>query len=82
MELAIGVTFPFFVDVGVDFGRREVGVSEQILYDPQVGTAFKHVGGEAVAEKVRIDVFRNPRKQGRALDDPEHGLAAESSPPV
>ena len=40
-------------EVGVDLGRREIGVTEELLDDSQVGTTFQEVGCVGVAERVR-----------------------------
>jgi hypothetical protein len=42
------------VDVRVDLRRGDISVPEQFLHDAQVGAAGEHVGGEAVAEHVRM----------------------------
>jgi hypothetical protein len=39
-------------DVGVDLGGVEPGVAEHGLNVADVGSAFEHVGGAAVAEEV------------------------------
>lgn len=44
------------VDVGVDLGGGDVGVSEEFLDDAEVGAAGEEVGGEGVAEGVGVDV--------------------------
>jgi len=41
-----------FQDVGVDLGGRDVGVAEQLLDGPQIGTAVEQVAGEGVAQDV------------------------------
>ena len=40
-------------DVRVDLRRRQVGVAEELLDDPQVGAAVEEVRGERVAQRVR-----------------------------
>ena len=40
------------VDVGVDLGRGDVGVPEQLLDDAQIRAGGKKVGGEGVAQGV------------------------------
>ena len=44
------------VHVGVDLGGRDIGMSKQLLDDAKVGSAAEKMGGEAVAEKVGIDI--------------------------
>ena len=46
----------FAGDVGVHFGRRDAGVAEQFLNDPQVGAVLEQVCGETVPQHVRRDV--------------------------
>ena len=38
------------VDVGIDLGGRDVGVSEHHLHGSEIGAVLEQVGGEAVAE--------------------------------
>ena len=44
-------------DVGVDLGRRQALVAEQLLDDPQVRAAVEEVGREAVAQRVGRDAL-------------------------
>ena len=46
---------PVAGDVGVDLGGREVGVAEELLHCPEVGTAFEQVRSVGVAERVGVD---------------------------
>ncbi len=39
----------------VDLRRRDVGVAEQILHDPQVGAVLQQMAGEGMAKDVRAD---------------------------
>ena len=43
---------PVAVDMGVDLGRADVGVTQQLLDHPQVGPAFQEVGGVGMAQGV------------------------------
>ena len=45
------------VDVGVDLGGGDVGVAEEFLDDAEVGAVLEQVGGEGVAQEVRVDVL-------------------------
>ena len=45
-------------DMGVNLGRGEALVAEQLLDDPQVRAAVEEVGGKAVAQGVRRDAER------------------------
>jgi hypothetical protein len=39
--------------VSIDLGRADVGVPQQFLNDPQIGSMFQQMGSEAVPEHVR-----------------------------
>jgi hypothetical protein len=43
--------------VGVNFRRYDGRVSEQSLYDSQVGAVLQHVSWRAVPEGMRVDSF-------------------------
>ena len=45
------------IDVRVNLGRRNVGVAEHLLNDPQVGAVAQQVRREAVPEQMRINIF-------------------------
>ena len=51
---------PLLDDVRVHLRRRNIGVPEHFLNDPQVGAIAKQVGREAMAEKVRVNIFLQP----------------------
>ena len=54
-------------DVGVDLGRRDVGVAEHLLQAAQVGAVGQQVAGEGVAQDVGGDlggVEARLRRQG------------------
>ena len=58
---------PLAADVGVHLRRRQVGVAEQLLHDPQVGATVEQMGGEGVAQRVGV------RRCGRpAVEQPAH----------
>ena len=44
-------------DLGVDLGRREFGMAEQLLDKADVGATFQHEGGAGVAEQVAGAAF-------------------------
>lgn len=56
--------------VGIDLGRRDRGVAEHGLDAPDVGAIDEEVGGEAVAERVRMDIFDDAGFGGVVLDEP------------
>src|SRR5699024_2218539 len=65
------VDFPqcFLSDLRVDLGRRHRGVSEQLLDDADVRSAFEQMCGEGVPEGVRGHLGRQTGVFGRGLDD-------------
>jgi hypothetical protein len=48
-------------DVGVDLGRVDGGVAEELLDGADVGAVAEEVGREGVAERVRRDGARDAR---------------------
>ncbi len=75
MSFGVGVKFlvDFFEvgvgDVGVNLGSADVGVAEHSLDGAEVGAVHEEVGGEAVTEGVRGDVFRDAGLLCVGLDD-------------
>jgi hypothetical protein len=70
MEAIDGCRKPVFIDVGVNFGRSDTGVTQKFLDDSEIGSAGKKVGGKRVAEKVRIDAGVEPCSLSCLFDDP------------
>ena len=71
VEVAVG-------DVGVDLGGADVGVTEECLDRAQVGAITKQVGGEAVADHVGSDSFRDAGFDGIFLHNPLHRAFGQS----
>ena len=46
------------IDMGVDLGRTDVGMAQQFLDDPEIGSAHQQVGRETVPKLVRVDVLQ------------------------
>ena len=46
--------------MGIDHGRGQVAVSEQLLNGADVGAALEQVGGEGMAKGMCADVLRDP----------------------
>src|SRR5215813_10614093 len=44
---------PLRQHMGIDLRRRDIGMAEQRLHDPQVGAVVKKMAGESVTEHVR-----------------------------
>jgi hypothetical protein len=64
---------PLARHVGVDGGRRDVGVAQQHLHRAQVGAVVQQVGREGVAQRVRRQRRRDAGGARVALDQlPEH----------
>ena len=49
------------VDMGINLGGGDIGMSQQFLNDPQVGSVLKQVGSEGVAQEMGINI---PGKSG------------------
>ena len=60
IERAADAEAGFVEDVGVDLGGGEVGVAEEFLDGAEIVVVFEEVGGEAVAEGVRVAGFVRP----------------------
>ncbi len=58
VRLLVGPAQPVGGDVGVELGRRQRGVAEQLLHRAQVGAALEQVGGGGVPQPVRPEVGR------------------------
>jgi len=59
----------FLIDVGVDLSGGDIGVAEEFLDDSEVGAVFEKVGGEGVAQEVRVDVLVDAGTFGAFFDD-------------
>src|ERR1700677_432093 len=64
-------------DLRVALGRRDGGVSQELLDDPHVGPASQHVGGAGVAQDVGTHLLRQTDAAGILLDDTEDPDAGE-----
>jgi hypothetical protein len=54
--------------MGVDHSGGDIGVPQQVLNGPDVGSALKQVGGEGMTEGVRADLLGQPGAANRRLD--------------
>ena len=52
MGLAVDASELLNADLGVDAGRVQAGVTEQLLDVADVGSTFEHVGGAGVTKQV------------------------------
>ena len=57
------------IDMRIDLGGGDIGMAEQFLNDPQVGTVAEKVGGKAVAKQMGIDIDFDSRVLGGVFDD-------------
>jgi hypothetical protein len=54
-------------DVGVELGRREIGVAKHLLDASEIRTALEQVGRERVPEQVGVDPLGlEPRSFGQS----------------
>ena len=60
---------PSAVDVSINFGSTDIGVSEHFLNRAQIGTVGKQVSGETVAQGMRMDIFSYSRAESGIFDD-------------
>ena len=67
MKLAVNLPQELVVDVGINLSGGNIGVPEQFLDHPQVGSVLEEVGGEGVAQEVRVDVLFDPGLVGAFL---------------
>ena len=66
--------------VGVQLRRADARMSEQLLYDAQVGPALQQVGRERVAQRVRGDPLREPGPRRGRADPLPRALPAAAGP--
>ena len=66
--------------VGVELGRREVGVAQHLLHASEVRAALEEVRRERVAEEVRVDSLGlESRLLGELTQDQERTGACEAA---
>ena len=80
MELPVDGLQTGGVHMGVDLRRRDVGVAEHFLNDAQVGPAGEQMGGEAMPEKVGVDVGFEPGTRCVAFDELPNALRRQFFP--
>jgi hypothetical protein len=57
MKLPVDGFQALLIDVSVNLRGRNVGVAEHFLNDPEIGPIAEQMGGEAVPEQMRINIF-------------------------
>ena len=58
----------FFIDLSINLGGGDAGMSQKLLNRSQIGAPFDHMGGKTVAESMRADFFGDSGFQGVFLD--------------
>ena len=56
------------VNVSINFSSSDIGVAEQFLYCPQIGTIGKQMTGETVPQGMRMDIFGDPGLESCIFD--------------
>ena len=51
---------PLLIDMRIDLRRRNIGVAEHLLNNPQIGAVSEQMRRETMAKKVRVNVFLQP----------------------
>src|SRR5438105_1068927 len=78
MGLVVQLAAPPIGYVRVELGRREIGVPEHLLDASEVGSALEQVGGERVAQQVRMDALGlQAGAAGEPAEDQERAGAGE-----
>jgi len=57
------------VDVSVNLGGRNVGVAKHLLDHAEIGAVAEQMGGEGMAEQMRVDIYLNAGVAADALED-------------
>ena len=69
MKLPVDRLQPLLIDVRVNLRRRNIGVPEHLLDDPQVRAIAQQVRRETVSEQVRINIRLKPGTSRDRLHD-------------
>ena len=67
------------VNMGVNLGGSDIGMSQQFLNDPQVCSVLKEVGSEGVAQEMRINIPGKSGLTGAFLHDFPDPVRTEGS---
>ena len=65
------------IDVGIDLSRRNIGMTQHFLDDPQRSAILKQVAGKGVAQGVGRHGFHNTGLLGVFFDNLPEALAAQ-----
>ena len=69
MKLPVHSLQALLIDMGVNLGRRNIGVAEHFLDDPQIRTVSEQMCREAMPQKMRIHVLVQSGAPRVLLDD-------------
>src|SRR5688572_8580614 len=75
--LAVGGLEVVLREVRVDLGGLHLHVSQDLLYDPEVGASLNHVRGEGVTQRVGRDSAREARLEGVLSQERIHDLSTK-----
>ena len=75
MKLSMHALEPRTIDMRVDLRCGNVGMTEQLLDLPQIGTSRQQVCRKTVAKRVRIDRRRSPGADRVLLDQDPNRFA-------
>src|SRR4051812_28507646 len=73
MKLLVYVHQPLRVHVRVNLGRANVGVAQELLNHPEVGSAFQQMRCKRVTQHVRTDSFPKSRRLSQGLQPAPKG---------
>jgi hypothetical protein len=82
VKLLYDIAQALLQNVRIDFGRRDIGVSEHRLDTPQIRAAFQKMRGKAVTKHVRCQAVPNPDLFAILFQQPPKMLARETAAPV
>jgi CRISPR/Cas system-associated endonuclease Cas1 len=60
MKLPMHSFKPLLIDMRINLRRRNIGVAEHFLNNPQIGAVSEQMRRETMAEKVRVNVLLKP----------------------
>lgn len=65
------------VDMGIDLGRRDTGMSQKDLYSSQISSFFEQCRSKAVSERMGCDSLGDTCEFGVCLDDVVYSISGE-----
>ena len=64
------------INVRIDLGGGDIGVTQDVLYHAQIRAAFKHMRGERMAQGVRMEIL-HPDSHTGSRHDAENALTGK-----